>query len=52
MNIYVEEGEDGKMNENGRCKFRVSNIYIYIWVLRVIGSDIGYNQSGMGIRTG
>ena len=53
MNIYVEEGEDGKMNENGRCKFRVSNIniyiYIYIWVLRVIGSGIGYNQSGTGI---
>ncbi|WZZ87684.1 hypothetical protein YC2023_116263 [Brassica napus] len=31
------------MNENGRCKLRVSNIYIR--VLRVIGSGIGYNQS-------
>ena len=40
VNIYVEEGEDGKIDENGRCKFWVSNIYIYIyiWVLHVIGS--------------
>ena len=37
------------MNENGRCRFRVS--YIYIWVLRIIGSSIRYNQSGMDIRT-
>ena len=48
--MYVEEGEDENMNENRRCKFRVSNIYIQ--VLRVIGSGIRYNQSGTNIQTG
>ena len=47
---HVEEGNDIKMNGNGRCRFRVRYIYIYR-VLRVIGSGIRYNRSGTGIRT-
>ena len=36
------------MNENGSCKFMVSNIYIYSGTS---GSGIGYNQWGTDIRT-